>query len=98
MTPRNLSAKGARNLMVRVKNPIRIFGAHMTSTQRSLASRCERSAVLALCLVQSETWEEEVKEVLAGAGQFAAAQAADPDWLAASRFLVDHCHSIRPAL
>jgi hypothetical protein len=49
-----------------------------------------------LSLLNSATWEEEIDEVLRSAWHPVRSPVADPDWLAACRFLERHCRSIRP--
>jgi hypothetical protein len=49
---------------------------------------------LSICQLKplnSATWQEEIEEVLASAGQAPGNRPADPDWQEASHFLVRHC-------
>ncbi len=41
---------------------------------------------------EEKSWEEEIDEVLSGARPAGGHWAADPDWQAASDFLVRHCY------
>ena len=41
--------------------------------------------------MDADFWKEEINEVLNCAREMPATRRADPDWQAASRFLVGHC-------
>lgn len=44
-----------------------------------------------LTLLNSNSWEQEIDEVLRSAREAPRTRAADPDWQAARYFLVRHC-------
>jgi hypothetical protein len=84
MTPRNVSAEGERNINEGALESDENGGANMVCRRR-----------ISRVALESDTWEDEIGEVLESARHPAGGLAADGDWLAASRMLVRHCLSIR---
>ncbi len=68
----------------------------MATIKRTLAADRAQPPEQRLNLLNSATWEEEIDEVMRSARQPLRNRVADPDWLAACHFLVQHCRSIRP--
>lgn len=66
----------------------------LRSEQKTMIDTLTADRVLPLLPEESlvdESWEEEIEEVLSGARPASGHWAADPDWQAASDFLVRHC-------